>query len=383
MTACLLVEKHLNLGTGAADRTRSEPASKSQVRSHRGWLNRRVFTPLRTPRLVIRLFVESDAAGLHARRNDPEVATWQNWTLPYPEEKARALVDSVLEMDGPATDEWWMAVVALADTGEVVGDVAINLTWNSRCAEIGYTLAREHWGQGYATEAGSAVVDYLFEQVGVSRIAGTLHPENTSSAMVLERLGFIHEGHTRLSYWVGDDNSDDWIYGLTRADWEAWTGRASDPPDELALTEIRPEDVRAVSALQTHKTQERFVAPMAASFAHALFPEEVDGAPLSPWLRTITADGVPVGFVMLALTTPHHPEPYLWRFMIDRMHQRRGIGGRALDLVEDACREMGDQALLTSWLPGRGSPEPFYLRRGYEPTGQIVDGETEGRKILV
>jgi RimJ/RimL family protein N-acetyltransferase len=341
-----------------------------------------VFTPIRTARLVIRPFSSDDVDSLHARRNDPEVAKWQNWTLPYSLEKARGLVDSVVEMDGPANDEWWMGVVAREDTGEVVGDVAVNLTWKARCAEIGYTLAREHWGHGYATEVGAAVIEYLFEQVGVSRIAGTLHPENIPSAMVLERLGFIHEGHTRLSYWVGDDNSDDWIYGLTRADWEAWTTRASGPASEIALAEIRPEDVRTVRALRTHKTQERFVAPMAASFAHALFPEEVDGAPLSPWMRTITADGTPVGFVMLALTTPHHPEPYLWRLLIDRMHQRRGIGGRALDLVEDACRAMGDRAILTSWVPGRGSPESFYLRRGYEPTGQIVDGEIEGRKVL-
>ena len=342
-----------------------------------------MFKPLRTPRLEIRPFVVSDTNGLHARRNDPEVAKWQNWTLPYPREKAETLVESLLAMDGPATDEWWMAVVALAETGEVVGDVAINLTWNSRCAEIGYTVAREHWGKGYATEASAAVVGYLFEQVGVSRIAGMLHPENTASAMVLERLGFIHEGHTRLSYWVGDDNSDDWIYGLTRADWEAWKDRADGPPAQLVLTEIGPDDADAIGDLRTHKTQEQFVAPMGYSFADALFPEVIDGAPVVPWMRSITADGVPVGFVMLAQTTPQHPEPYLWRFLIDRMHQRRGIGGRALDLVEDACRAMGDQTLLTSWVPGRGSPEPFYLRRGYEPTGQVVDGETEGRKNLV
>jgi RimJ/RimL family protein N-acetyltransferase len=341
-----------------------------------------VFTPLRTPRLVIRPFEPTDVAALHARRNDPDTAKWQNWTLPYPREKARAVVDSLVAMDGPATDEWWMGVVVLHESGEVVGDVAINLTWDSRCAEIGYTLARDHWGHGYATEAGAAVVEYLFDKVGVSRIAGMLHPENIPSAMVLERLGFLHEGHTRLSYWVGDDNSDDWIYGLTRADWEAWTGRASGPPGDLALTEIRPEDARTVGALRTHKTQERFVAPMAASFTDALFPEMVDGAPVVPWMRSITADGVPVGFAMLALATPQHPEPYLWRFLIDRMHQRRGIGRRALELVEDACRVMGDRALLTSWVPGRGSPEVFYRRHGYEPTGRIVDGEIEGRKVL-
>jgi RimJ/RimL family protein N-acetyltransferase len=345
-------------------------------------LNPAVFTPIHTRRLVIRPFIASDVDGLHARRNDPEVATWQNWTLPYPFERAQGLVESVLTMDGPANEEWWMGAIALADSGTVIGDLAVNLTWDSRCSEIGYTLAREHWGNGYAVEAGEAIVEYLFETVGVTRITGMLHPENIASAMVLERLGFLFEGHTRLSYWVGDDNSDDWIYGLTREDWEAWRNQSTARAEDVRLIEITNETVRDVYRLRTHKSQERFVAPNAASFAHAMFPEVVDGAPLVPWMRAIQADGRLVGFVMLAMTTDHHPEPYLWRLLIDRMHQRRGAGGTALGLVEAQCREWGDRALLTSWVPGKGSPERFYLNRGYEPTGQIVDGEIEGRKLL-
>jgi diamine N-acetyltransferase len=86
---------------------------------------------------------------------------------------------------------------------------------------------------------------------------------------------------------------------------------------------------------------------------------------------------------MLALRTDHHPEAYLWRLLIDRLHQRRGIGGRALDLVSEECRRMGDETLLTSWTEGKGSPRSFYLRNGFEPTGTVVDEETEARKRLI
>jgi len=341
-----------------------------------------VFSPLVTERLLIRPFEASDVDGLHARRNDAEVARWQNWTLPYPHEKARELVDSVSAMDGPANDDWWMGAVVERETGELVGDLAVNLTWDSRCSEIGYTLGRSHWGKGYASEAAAAMIEYLFEDVGVTRVAGTLHPENIASAMVLERLGFVHEGHTRLSYWVGDDNSDDWIYGLTRAEWETWRTRPRSAPAEVRLVEVTAENERDVLRLSTHKTQEAFVAPMAASFADALFPEIVNGAPVVPWMRGIVADGTLVGFVMLALATSHHPQPYLWRLLVDRMHQRRGIGRLALDRVEDECSTMGGTALVTSWVPGRGTPEPFYLRTGFVPTGRIVDGQIEGRKTF-
>ena len=341
-----------------------------------------MFTPIRTERLLIRSFVPEDAAGLAARRNDPEVARLQNWELPYPLQRAEKLVSSLVAMEGPSNDEWWMAVIADGETGEVLGDLALNLTWQGRTAEVGYTLAREHWGKGYATEALEALIEYLFDGLGVTRVFGMLHPDNVASAMVLERCGLLFEGHTKLSFWLGDEVSDDWIYGMTRPDWETWRDRPRHSPEALSLIEVTTENEGKVSKLVTHKTQEAFVAPMCWSFADALFPEVVDGAPVVPWMRAVVADEEFAGFVMLALRTEHHPEPYLWRLLIDRRHQRRGIGGRVLELVAEECRKMGDRTLLTSWEEGRGSPRPFYLRHGFEPTGKIVDEETEARKQL-
>jgi ribosomal protein S18 acetylase RimI-like enzyme len=86
---------------------------------------------------------------------------------------------------------------------------------------------------------------------------------------------------------------------------------------------------------------------------------------------------------MLALSTEHHPEPFLWRLLVDRRHQRRGIGRKALDLVEAEMVSCGDTTLLVSWEEGKGSPAPMYLQRGFATTGNIVDGETEARKQLV
>jgi diamine N-acetyltransferase len=111
------------------------------------------------------------------------------------------------------------------------------------------------------------------------------------------------------------------------------------------LVEVTAENERTVSKLKTHKTQESFVAPMGWSFTDALFPKVANGAPVVPWMRGVVADDEIVGFVMLALRTEHHPEPYLWRLLIDRLHQRRGIGGNALDLVEDEAQRAPQTAL--------------------------------------
>jgi RimJ/RimL family protein N-acetyltransferase len=218
--------------------------------------------------------------------------------------------------------------------------------------------------------------------VGVTRVFGMLDPANVASAMVLERSGFLYEGRTRSSYWKADEVSDDLIYGMLRSDRDTWRDRLTTPPNDVRLIEVTTDNFEAVARLTTHESQKRFVAPMLWSFTDAHFPEIVDGAPVIPWMKAITADDELAGFVMLAMSGAHHPAPYLWRMLIDRVHQRRGIGSRGLDLVVEECRRRGDSELLTSWEEGRGSPRPFYERYGFKPTGRIVDEETEALLVF-
>lgn len=340
---------------------------------------RRMRLPIETDRLLLREVVPSDAPLIAARRSDPEVARYAAWDPPYPLDAAVRLVDDVIAMGGPIDDGWWMLTVERKSDGVVVGGMAVHPTFNLRTIEIGYDLADGHRGRGYAAEAVAGLVPWLFDTFQATRITGMLHPDNMASARVLERNGFLYEGHTRNSYWLGDENVDDLIYGLTPDDWRAWVGRTRRPPDEVRLEPVDQANESAVFRLKTHWSQRRFVAPMEWSYADALFPEVVNGAPLDPWLRAVHADDELVAFVMLALPTDAHPEPYLWRLLVDRLHQRRGIGRRTLDLVVEECRRRQASSLVTSWVPGRGSPEPFYLGYGFEPTGEIVDDEIEAR----
>jgi RimJ/RimL family protein N-acetyltransferase len=341
------------------------------------------FTELRTERLLLRPMRVDDAEALAARRSDPEVARHQAWTAPYSIERARTLVDEIVAMDGPTNDEWWMLTIADLDDTEVLGDLVVRLTWAGRTAEIGYTLTRSAWGRGHAVEAANELVRHLFDDVGVTRIEAMLHPDNIASAMVLERIGMLFEGHTRSSFWVGDDNSDDWIYGMTRDVWDAWRNRPRGRPRTVELVEVTAANLRAVLRLATHRSQERFVAPVSQSLAEALVPPVENGAAVLPWYRAVNADGELAGFVMLARSGPGASEPWLWRLLVDRRHQRRGIGSRVVELVAEQCRQWGETTLLTSWVPGRGSPEPMYLAHGFVPTGEVDDGETVARLHLV
>ena len=145
-----------------------------------------MFTPIRTERLLIRPFRLEDAAGLAERRNDPTVAKYQNWLLPFTTEQAEKIVSELVAMEGPENDQWWMAIVEDSASGETLGDLALHLSWERRTAEVGYTFATANWGHGYAVEALTALIEYLFDDLGVTRVFGMLHPCNPASAMVLE-----------------------------------------------------------------------------------------------------------------------------------------------------------------------------------------------------
>lgn len=344
------------------------------------------FEPLVTERLIIRAPIIEDLEPLVARRNNPDVAFYQDWPMPYLKERAEERLKATIELGGPANDRGWMATVTLRDDPSPIGDLYIGPTSEWRAAEIGYSFLPECWGKGYASEAVDAVLNYLFDVRGILRATASFHPENVASAMVLERAGFLWEGQTKLSFWLDErpepENSDDGWYGLVKADRQAWLDRKTGPAEEVTLIDITNENQRDVARLKTHKSQERLVAPVLVSYANALFPDEEEGHPVVPRMWAIQADGELAGFVMIAEMTEHHNEPYLWRLLIDRRFQRRGIGDKAVDLIEDYCRKKGATSIKVSWEEGKGSPEPFYTKRGYVPTGARPYDEIEARKQL-
>ncbi|GGK81369.1 GNAT family N-acetyltransferase [Ornithinimicrobium pekingense] len=337
--------------------------------------------PLRTERLLVRLPREDDVDVLTAYRNDPEVARLQDWELPYPRERAEQLVAAHADRDDVVPGEGTQ--LAVERDGQLVGDIYVGLDEHRGIAEIGFTLAREHQRQGYAVEAVSAVVDDLVDRLGVHRVVGELSPENLASARLLERLGMTFEHLAEKSFWWRGAWDDNLYYSMSADERRAWRDRPATPPDRVRLVELTHENFRDYGRLLTHRSQERFVATVRRSYADALFPEPEDGHPVVPVLGGIEADGEPVGFLMWAdAVNAGTPEPYLWRFLVDRWHQGRGIGSRALGLWLDDLRAAGHAAVVTSWVQAPGGPEPFYLGAGFELTGELDDGEAVARLRL-
>lgn len=324
---------------------------------------------------------EDDVDVFTAYRNDPDVARLQDWELPYPRERAEQLVAAHADRDDVLPGQGTQLAVDLE--GQLVGDIYVGLDEHCGVAEVGFTLAKAHQGKGYAVEAVSAVVDDLVDRLGVHRIVGELSPDNLASARLLERLGMTFEYWAEKSFWWRGAWDDNLFYSMTAEGRRSWRERPRTPPDQVRLVELTHQNFRAYGRLRTHRSQERFVATVEQSYADALFPEPEDGHPVLPVLRGIEADGEPVGFLMYAdAINEGTPDPYLWRFLVDRRHQGRGIAARALTMWIEDLRTAGHSTVETSWVQAPGGPERFYLQAGFVLTGEMDDGEAVARLSL-
>ncbi len=153
--------------------------------------------------------------------------------------------------------------------------------------------------------------------------------------------------------------------------------------DVITLREVGAANISAVEQLRVRAGQEMFVDDVVRSLA------EAKSRPASrPWFRAIYADETPVGFLMIGDGVPSDDESirwpyYLWRMLIDGRYQGRGYGRSALDrLVEYLRTRPGAEELVTSIVPGEGSPLGFYLRYGFEETGEWFDHEQVLRLTL-
>jgi len=173
-----------------------------------------------TERLTIRPMRLEDAADLADRRSDPETADFQAWTLPYSLERAVAIIDEMNARGEPQTGEWFQFALERTSDGVVVGDVALRLDADGHNGEVGYTLHPSARGEGYATEASVAIIEYGFTHWNLHRFEAIIDPRNAASAAVLGRLGFRHEGTSTESFWLGDVVADRARFGLLRREWE-------------------------------------------------------------------------------------------------------------------------------------------------------------------
>lgn len=150
-------------------------------------------TPQESDRLVLRPLTESDTTDLYAVLSDTDVV---NYAIGYAHDSLDdtvAYIRSVI--DAYDTGHALILGIMQKQTQQLLGIIGFELWFPSHNrAEIGYTLGKPHWHQGYATEALLALCQYGFKTLALHRIEATAQPGNTASWRVLEKAGFHRDG---------------------------------------------------------------------------------------------------------------------------------------------------------------------------------------------
>lgn len=176
-----------------------------------------VFQDIKTERFVIRRLVMTDKEPLFAYRSLPDVCKFQSWR-PVHIEQVEAFIKKNAEVV-PNTPNTWMQLAVCLPNGIMIGDIGVHFLEDSMQTEIGYTLNPAYQGCGYATEAVSAILDYLFCTLNKHRITASVDPDNLRSIILLKRIGFRQEAHFVRSFWMDGQWLDDCVFAMLEEEW--------------------------------------------------------------------------------------------------------------------------------------------------------------------
>lgn len=185
---------------------------------------------IETPRLVLRAWRDEDRAPFAAMNADPEVMRF--FPAPYTRAESDAMVDRINAM--MAEHGFGFYAVEVKGGAPFIGFVGLSVprfeAAFTPCVEIGWRLVRSSWGQGYATEAATAVRDHGFERLGLNEIVSFTAVPNEPSQQVMRRIGFRHAPSLDFDHPLVPEGN--WLrrhvlYRLTREEWEGMnTGRS-------------------------------------------------------------------------------------------------------------------------------------------------------------
>ena len=171
-----------------------------------------------TERLILRRPRLSDAADIFAAyAQDSKVTKYLIWRPHQGMKKTVDFLEGCLARWESGEELTWG--LTQKDEDRVIGMVACRI--RGHAADIGYVLARQHWGRGYMTEAVRAVVEWVASADSVFRVWAVCDTANTASARVLEKVGMIREGVLRR--WIMHPNvssepRDCFVYSKVRGE---------------------------------------------------------------------------------------------------------------------------------------------------------------------
>lgn len=175
---------------------------------------------IETSILILRRAVREDAEAMFRNwASDPKVTKYLTWPTYEKVETAHQILDLwASEYEKPNYYQW---MIVLKELGEPIGSISV-VRQNDRVeeAEIGYCIGSHWWHRGIMTEALTAVIEYLFTEVGMNRVAARHDPNNPHSGGVMRKCGMKYEGTHRACDRNNQGICDAAQYSILRGEWQ-------------------------------------------------------------------------------------------------------------------------------------------------------------------
>lgn len=170
-----------------------------------------------TERLALRPFTPDDAEALFAWSGDEQVNRYLRHMRHASLEQAS---DYLLRLEALySCDDYYHWAIVPQGQDTPVGSIAMTVvSERDRIVEVGYSLRRDAWGNGYCTEALAAVIQLAFRGVGANRLQASHAVQNSASGAVMRRCGMQYEGMARQYFFSGTEFSDCHMYAILKSD---------------------------------------------------------------------------------------------------------------------------------------------------------------------
>ena len=175
---------------------------------------------IETSRLILRRAVREDAESMFCNwASDPEVTKYLTWPTYEKVETAYQILD--LWASEYEKSDYYQWMIVLKELGEPIGSISV-VRQNDRVeeAEIGYCIGSRWWHRGIVSEALAAVIEYLFTEVGMNRVAARHDPNNPHSGGVMRKCGMKYEGTHQACDRNNQGICDAAQYAILRDEWK-------------------------------------------------------------------------------------------------------------------------------------------------------------------
>jgi len=176
--------------------------------------------PVTTERLLLRPHQHGDLDDLTIYHSDPEVVRYIPWPVRSRAETQAALKKRIEQGSVVEEGQWLVLAISLRSSGRVIGEVLLKYDSESDGrGELAVAIAQDVAGNGYATEAATAMLTLGFEAFDLHRIVANLDARNTASARLLERLGMRREALHLSERFFKNEWTDTLVYAITAEEW--------------------------------------------------------------------------------------------------------------------------------------------------------------------